>query len=192
MSYCDASAIFSSIVHWLILPPMMATLSRIPSDDPVSSVSDTAFFHFAQFHDSTKNILGVNQGLFFINKPNSFKADQTGIATGEFIARNADLAKKLENLRAQLMEKVTDVRISITYFQNWGYTDAALLLHAKPTTREQVVSLVTAARSLEIKVAICMMFVQCCKSILTYILIHCVVLQYRPECESRLFEKYTK
>ena len=81
------------------------------------------------------------------------KADQIGIATGECIAQNAALAKKLDSLRDQLMQKVTDVRISITYFQNWASTDAALLLHAKPKTREQVVNLVTVAKDLGIKVS---------------------------------------
>ena len=82
------------------------------------------------------------------------KADQIGIATGEYIAQNADLAKKLDCLRDQLMQKVTDVRITITYFQNWASTDAAaLLLHAKPRTREQVVNFMIAAKDLGIKVS---------------------------------------
>lgn len=126
----------------------------IPSDKPTNVGPNVAFFpDDAQLGNKTRNVLGVTQGLFFINKPNSVKADQIGIATGECIAQNADLAKKLDYLRDQLMQKVTDVRISITYFQNWASTDSALLLHAKPRTREQVVSLVTVAKDLGIKVS---------------------------------------
>ena len=130
----------------------MATV-EIPSDKPTNVGPKIAFFPDTEWGKKTQNILGVTQGLFFINKPNSVKADQIGIATGECIAQNADLAKKLDSLRDQLMRKVTDVRISITYFQNWASTDSALLLHAKPRTREQVVRLVTAAKDLGIKVS---------------------------------------
>ena len=125
----------------------------IPSDKPTNVSLRPKIAFFPDDTHKTRNIFGVTQGLFFVNKPNSVKADQIGIATGECIAQNADLAKQLDCLRDQLIQKVTDVRISITYFQNWASTDAALLLHAKPRTREQVVNLVTAAKDLGIKVS---------------------------------------
>ena len=127
----------------------------IPNDKPTNASPGPKIAFFPDDTHKTRNVfqVGVTHGLFFINKPNSVKADQVGIATGECIAQNADLAKQLDCLRDHLMQKVTDVRISITYFQNWASTDAALLLNAKPRTREQVVNLVTAAKDLGIKVS---------------------------------------
>lgn len=135
--------------------------SGIPSDESVTTPSDKALFPFPK-KDRAQNILGLNQGLYFINNPYSVKADKEGIFTGELIARNADLAKELEVLRDQLMQQVPLLDISITFFQNWGFTEAGLLLHVKPKTREQVVNLVTAANNLGIKV-ILYIYDQYCK-----------------------------
>ena len=91
--------------------------------------------------------------------PNSVQADRKGIALGNFLVENADLAKELEETRkkfeAHILPDFTDKipDVSITYFENWASTTTGLLLHAKPTTVRQVKYLVKKAKDLNVKVS---------------------------------------
>ena len=97
--------------------------------------------------------------------PNSVQADKKGIALGKFIVENVDLAKQLEETRKKLNQDDDNIgeredrhyskipKVSITYFENWASTTTSLLLHAKPTTVEQVQCLVRMANGLNVKVS---------------------------------------
>ena len=97
--------------------------------------------------------------------PHSVQADKKGIALGRFIVENVDLAKQLEETRKKFNQDDNDIechrkdnneipaKVSITYFENWASTMTSLLLHAKPTTVEQVQYLVRTANHLNVKVS---------------------------------------
>ena len=88
---------------------------------------------------------------FLYDAVNSKKVDPPSIRSGEFMAKNADLAKSLSTLRDKLQEKVPGVKFSITHFENWGTTIDSLLLYVKPS-RKDVCSIIASAKELNIKV----------------------------------------
>lgn len=90
---------------------------------------------------------------FLINAPHSKKADKVGLAEGERISVNSELAESLKPLKASL-EELTGLTIGTTYFQNWGDTQESLLLYAKPQTVAEVQSLVTAAADQEVNIKV--------------------------------------
>ena len=86
--------------------------------------------------------------------PNSVRADEKGIAMGEFIIDNPALAAIMKEKRDALQQMVgATPKVTVTYFQNWASTaGSGLLLHAKPTTVAEVSLLVEKARELNLKV----------------------------------------
>ena len=89
--------------------------------------------------------------------PNSERADEEGIAMGEFIIDNPALAAIMKVKRDALQDMVGSTpKVSVTYFKNWASTSGSgLLLHAKPTTVAEVALLVEKARELDLKVCKC-------------------------------------
>ena len=98
---------------------------------------------------------------FIVNDPFSKKADKVGLDDGELICNYADDAVALIDIRKDLQKEVDALigeesapKIGITRFKNWGKTNEALLLLAKPTTKEQVVAVVKGVRNLNEKKAV--------------------------------------
>lgn len=85
---------------------------------------------------------------------NSVKADEKGIAIGEFLLEHQALAAVMKDKREQLQDALgSSPTVSVTYFQNWASTiEGGLLLHAKPTNVEEVCRLVKKAKDLRLKV----------------------------------------
>ena len=76
----------------------------------------------------------------------SKKADPPSLRDGEFIAQNTDSAVQLKDLQQYMAEKCPDNTFSMTHFNNWGTTIHRLLLHVKPTSREEIVKIIQAAK----------------------------------------------
>ena len=50
-----------------------------------------------------------------------------------------------DSLKKEFKDGTTTPTVEVTYFKNWGRTQEALLLHAKPTNRKEISCLVKAA-----------------------------------------------
>lgn len=81
---------------------------------------------------------------FLYMKTHSETADKTGVDEGKLIMENLDQAEALKK-KQQYIRDNYGIAVEVTNFKNWGNTQKALLLHAKPTSRDEISSLVKAA-----------------------------------------------
>ena len=89
---------------------------------------------------------------FIYDAVNSKKADPPGIRNGEFIVQHADDAQILRKKREAMKTCLPKIDFAVTHFQNWGSTISSLLLYVKPSKREDVCSIIKAAKANDIKV----------------------------------------
>ena len=87
---------------------------------------------------------------FLHMQPHSKDADRKGLMEGKLIMDNFRLAQSLEKKQKYLnnslkKESIDGTTVEVTHFKNWGRTQEALLLHAKPTYRKEISCLVKAA-----------------------------------------------
>lgn len=87
---------------------------------------------------------------FLLMHPHSKDADRKGLMEGKLIMENFKLAQFLEKKQKYLngclkKESIEGVTVEVTHFKNWGRTQEALLLHAKPKNRKEISCLVKAA-----------------------------------------------
>ena len=111
-----------------------ATTMAIPSDFP------------APVKASYLTDMDDKNSPFLYDAVYSKKADPPSLRDGEFIAQNTDSAVQLKALKQYMAEKCPDNTFSMTHFNNWGTTIYRLLLHVKPTSREEIVKIIQAAK----------------------------------------------
>lgn len=118
---------------------------EIPTDVPISSVQ----YSTRRFERETATEDLSRPPPFIISEPNSKKADEQGLRDGKLIVDNCCAAIKLAAQQSKIQKLLADcgitkeeLEIGITYFVNWAETQEKLLLHAKPTTPNQVQKLV--------------------------------------------------
>ena len=127
------------------------------------AVSTEGIFSSSAGLKTALNLLEDIRSLMSSEEPYSVQADEEGLATGEFIVQHADLAKAVEKKRKDLEDWLKwhdwfdKAKVSVTYFRNWANNaekSNGLLIHAKPTSVDQVCKLVKGAKALNIKVNI--------------------------------------
>lgn len=83
---------------------------------------------------------------FLYMNPHSKSADKTGVDEGKLIMENQHLAESLKRKQEYIYKNSgCTTAVEVTHFKNWGKTQTALLLHAKPTTRDEISKLVKVA-----------------------------------------------
>ena len=94
----------------------------------------------------------MSDRLFFIEYPNCEVADPKNAEYGEAIVENRGIAASMSSILQDLRDAANYQDINISYFRNWGETQAILVFYAQPVERDEVKQLVNAARKMQLKV----------------------------------------
>jgi hypothetical protein len=91
---------------------------------------------------------------YFITEPSSVQADKKGLKEGKLLIDDSAKTEKLKRVKADLLralavQRVTDLEVCLTKFENWSSLEKRLLLYVKPKTSAQVEGLVKAAKNVK-------------------------------------------